>query len=67
MIALDAERLRRRALQLRNQAEWDLDQAGVRDTPEARQMRLSARESVFVAFALMIVAEVVEADEDEAA
>jgi hypothetical protein len=66
-VLVDVERLRERALQLRNQAEWDLDQAGALDTPVARKMRATARESVFVAYALMLVAEVVEATEDEAA
>jgi hypothetical protein len=61
---VDVERLRARAIQLRNQAEWDLDQAKGRDTPVAEKMRASAREAIFVAYALMLVAEVVEASEE---
>jgi hypothetical protein len=67
-VIVDTDRLRDRAIQLRNQAEFDLDQAsGQPDSPEAYLRRCAARESVFVAYALMLVAEVVDASEDEAA
>jgi hypothetical protein len=63
-VLVDVDRLRDRAVQLRNQAEFDLDQASAQpNTPEAKILRATARESVFVAYALMLVAEVVEASE----
>jgi hypothetical protein len=67
-VHVDAERLRERAVQLRNQAEFDLDQASAEpSSPRAAELRRSASEAVFVGYALMLVAEVIDAVEDEAA
>lgn len=60
MIALDADRLRGRAVDLRAKAEHLADQAKASPPAEQQKLQLEARETVFVAFTLMVIAELVD-------